>query len=77
MVVEAGHSTAQPWTKPGGLVVNLLHPKKVLAQPNDSMLILMEDGKVRSISPKRVSDATMLELLTRDRGKVIDLSKSR
>ena len=41
------------------------------------MLIVTEDGKVRSISQKKVSDATMLELLTRDGGEVIDLSKSR
>ncbi len=66
MAVEAGPSTAQPWTKPGGLVVDKAHSKAALAQKQDLVLILMCDGKVRQISQKKVSDSQFLSLLTRD-----------
>jgi hypothetical protein len=66
MAVEAGPSTAQPWTKPGGLLVDQAHPKAALAQKNDLVLILMCDGQVRQISQKKLSDSLLLALLTRD-----------
>jgi hypothetical protein len=76
MAVEAGPSTAAPWTKPGGLVVDFKDPKAALAMKGDSVLMLFGDGVVRMISLAKVDDELMVGLLTRSGSEVQGTAKA-
>lgn len=65
LAVEAGPTTAEPWTKPGGLIVDTAKPKAVLGIKARNVLLLMADGKVRNAQMSKLTDAKFLALLTR------------
>jgi len=73
LAVLAGSDTAEIWTKPGGLEVNLTAPKKALGELKDeSFLVLLADGSVRTI-PTSIDVTMLANLIQPADGNVVDI----
>ncbi len=72
MAVLAGADTAEIWTKPGGLEVDLASPKKALGniKENERVLVLIADGSVRAI-PSEIDETQLAYLIQPADGNVI------
>jgi hypothetical protein len=66
MLVEGGPSTAAPWTQPGGIVVDVTHPKAALGISGQHALMMAANGKFHKVDFAKMSDETFLALLTRN-----------
>ena len=72
LAVIAAAETAEIWTKPGGLEVDLSEPKKSLGDTKDEpVLALIADGSVREI-PADINDTLLANLIQPADGNVVE-----
>ena len=72
LAVVAGADTAEEWTKPGGLKLDLEAPRKLLGNFGNEFLAALCDGSVRSFK-KSIDDQTLLSLVQMNDGKVVEI----
>ena len=71
MAATAGSDKTEIWTKPTALPYQPGAPENTLGKIDDTFLVLLCDGSVRSFS-RDLDEATFLSIVTRDGREVID-----
>ncbi|MCA9056129.1 MAG: DUF1559 domain-containing protein, partial [Planctomycetaceae bacterium] len=72
LLVEAGPSTAEIWTKPGGLPFNADDPLSVLGDIGDAFSVLMMDASSRRL-PADIDPETLKRLIQPNDGEPVQI----